>query len=83
MERLKFYFALFSTFTALVLGQDKFDVLSVENVPFPESSHIAAVFSAPFTQDISEFTVCNRFMFTSYNDLWTKTLVAYNLKIPI
>ena len=44
------------------------DVLSIEDVPFPMSTDYAAVLNVTHTQEISEFTVCYRFLITSYND---------------
>ena len=55
---------------------EKFDVLSIENVPFPESSDIPAHLNATYTKEIAEFTVCSRFLFTSYNDWWNFLLIG-------
>ena len=50
---------------------EHFDVLSIANVPFPSSGGlIGATLNVTYHQDISEFTVCHRFQFISYNDAW-------------
>ena len=65
-----------------VLADDDFDVVSISNVPFPSSSHVAASLSAPFDQDIPEFTFCYRFMITTYNKPWTMMFRAKDKKNP-
>ena len=56
--------ALIST----ICCQENFDVLRIENVPFPSSSEFAASVDADFDKNISEFTVCYRIFIESYND---------------
>ena len=49
---------------------DQVDVLKIANVPFPRSSGKPASVSAPFKQNIPEFTFCYRLLFEFYNDFW-------------
>ena len=73
-----FCILVFLLFTAYVLGNDEFDVLRIADVPFPYYSDFAAVINATHTQKISEFTVCYRFLLTSYNSFWATTISAPN-----
>ena len=61
---------------------DDFDVISISNVPFPSSSGFAARLSAPYDSEIPEFTICYRFLISSYNDRWLTTIWARELENP-
>ena len=73
--------------------EDHFKVLSIKNVPFPSSPWpvgIAATTNASYDKEISEFTLCYRFLIESYNDgyVWlfgahwkSKTLIKSTLEI--
>ena len=55
----------------LLAVEDYFDVLSVENVPFPTSEEYAASLDIPYkAENIPEITVCLRFLIKSYNEGW-------------
>ena len=72
MDFLKVFASLVVLPSQCVLGQEEqFDVLNISNVPFPSSTLIGATINATQNQEISEFTVCHRFQFYSYNDHWT------------
>ena len=72
---------LFFVFVAIVTGNDEFDVLTIEDVPFPSSNaDNAAAIKIVHNQKISEFTVCYRFLLTSYNDGWTRLIRATSTK---
>ena len=64
---------------AAVNGQDQFDVLKITNVDFPFATGFAATFNATYDQEIAEFTVCYRFLITSYNDGWMWTFYSPKL----
>ena len=72
--------SVFFLSTALVSGSNEFDVLSIADVPFPVSpfSDFAAVINATHDQAISEFTVCYRFLLTSYNNGFNAIIMAPN-----
>ena len=63
-------------------AEDTFDVLTISNVPFPHSPHMAAdIRNPPHYKEIPEFTVCFRFLFTFYNDGWIPLIHAKQKKI--
>ena len=51
-----------------VYAEDRIDVVKISNVEFPYSSHFAATFDATYQKEISEFTICIRFLIESYNN---------------
>ena len=57
-----------------VQGTDQFEVLRISNVPFPHSEDYAATIKGTYHKEITEFTVCHRFMIESYND---KTIIPF------
>ena len=74
-----FCFSLLKIFGTLVSGYEEFDVLRIEDVPFPTSyADNAAVINITHSQKISEFTVCYRFFVTSYNSFWQGIIGASN-----
>ena len=70
-------FLVVNLLVATALAEENFDVLSIENVPFPSSDHIPATINSPsFSKEIPEFTVCFRFLITFYNDAWLNLIRA-------
>ena len=71
-------------FTAIILSEvlckdrANFDVLTVQNVPFPSSSSVAASLRAPYGKDIPEMTICYRHLVESINTgmFWTYVFMA-------
>ena len=62
-------------------AEDTFDVLTISNVPFPHSPHMAAVIRNPLHhKEIPEFTVCFRFLFTFYTAGWILLIHAKQKK---
>ena len=57
-----------------------FDVLKISDVPFPQSSDIAAVIKAPYESEISEFSVCYRMLIDFYNDGMVHILKAWGYR---
>ena len=51
-------------------------VLTIKNVPFPESFVPAANLNVTHTKEIAEFTFCYRFLITSYNEQWNRLILA-------
>ena len=45
-----------------------FDMLKLSNVPFPSSSVEPVYFNASYDKNITEYTICYRFLIESYND---------------
>ena len=65
MQNSTLSFLLFFVFS--ISCQETIDVLKISNVEFPVSDKEAAYFNATFYKDISEVTVCFRFLVESYN----------------
>ena len=61
-------------------ADDAFDVISISNVPFPSSSGFSAGLSAPYKEEIAEFTICYGFLISSYNERWITLLWAKELE---
>ena len=77
MNFLNFFASLVFFPSQWVLTQEEqLDVLNISNVPFRSSSLFGATINATQNQEISEFTVCHRFQFYSYNDHWTSIFEA-------
>ena len=49
-------------------ADDTFKVLKISNITFPNSNIFGASFNAPFEKDFREFTICLRFLLSSYQD---------------
>ena len=58
-------------------AEDEFDVLSIQGVPFPQSSWYAAKLNVSFEKDIFEFTICYRHLIESYNQGWGELVNAF------
>ena len=72
MNFLNFFASLvFSPSQWGLTQEEQLDVLNISNVPFRSSSLFGATINATQNQEISEFTVCHRFLFNSHNDHWT------------
>ena len=56
---------------------EQFDVLKISNLPFPKYDKYAAKASAPHHKEITEFTVCYRFLVESFNDGEIDVVGAY------
>ena len=76
--QLKTAYALVIFTAAYVYGQDHMDVLKMENVEFPSSTSHPATFSALHDKEISEFTICMRFVIEFYNNNLFYILLAKN-----
>ena len=51
-----------------VHSSDHFEVLKISGVPYPYSDHYAATINGTFHKELTEFTVCYRFLIESYNE---------------
>ena len=71
-----FLFVIFVIFN--VFGNGQIDVLKISNVDFPRSTQWPATFDATYHKEISEFTICIRFLIDSYNDNLFEMVRAYN-----
>ena len=67
-----YFYSTISTFVILaifsVFGKAQKDVLKISNVDFPSTGHHPASFDATYHKEISEFTICIRFLIDSYNN---------------
>ena len=61
-----------------VFGKGQRDVLKLSNVDFPTSNHRPASFDATYHKEISEFTICIRFLIDSYNTNLLYLVRAWN-----